>query len=63
MGTKETQTSLKTLGNAAELVCGIVQEIVGNDIADSINGSPLTRESIYQLTHSQFGAQFAKLTS
>lgn len=57
---KQSQQTLTTLANGAELVNAIVQGVVGNDIADTINGSPLTRSLVYNLTQTQFQATVAK---
>lgn len=54
--TKSLQT-LVTLANASELVCGIAQEVLGNDVADAINGSPLSNEAIRSLALAQFQQQ------
>lgn len=62
MGIKDTEMSLRTLGNASELVAAIAQEVVGNDVADSINGSVITRDVVYQLAQSQFAARLSNLT-
>lgn len=43
-----------TLANANTLACKIAQAVIGNDVADTINGSPLTREALYSLAQSRF---------
>lgn len=43
-----------TLANANTLVTKIAQEVIGNDVADTINGSALTRDVIYGLALSRF---------
>lgn len=45
---KEHETSL-ILANAAELTAAVIKKVAGNDISTAINGSPLTREVIYNL--------------
>ena len=47
---RQTQSAL-TLANAATLVSGVVQEIAGNDISNSINGSKATSGIIESLAH------------
>lgn len=37
------------LANIAELVTGVIKEIAGNDIANSINGSRITNNLIQSL--------------
>ena len=46
--------TLATLGNANELVRFVAQEVVGNDVADTINGSPISQETIYSLAQAAF---------
>lgn len=53
---KQSQQTLTTLGNAAELVNAIVQGVVGNEVADTFNGSPLSRGIVYNLAQTQFQA-------
>lgn len=54
MKRKESQQTLTTLANAGELVRTIAQGVMGNDIADTFNGSPLTRGVLYNLAQTQF---------
>jgi hypothetical protein len=42
-----------TLAAAATLVAGIIQEVAGNDISDSLNGSKLTKETIVNMTNAR----------
>ena len=44
--------TLATLGNANELVRCVAQEVVGNEVADTINGSPISQSTIYALSQS-----------
>lgn len=52
-----TLQTVVTLANAGELVCGIAREVLGNDVSDVINGSPLTDDAVRQLALSQFQQQ------
>jgi hypothetical protein len=45
----QTQQTVTTLGNAADLTYNVVNGVLGNDVADTFNGSPLTRQVIYNL--------------
>lgn len=45
----QTQQTVTTLGNAGDLVYNVVNGVLGNDVADTFNGSPLTRQVIYNL--------------
>lgn len=38
------------LANASEIVAGVIKEIAGNDISNSLGGSKLTSEVIQTLT-------------
>jgi len=57
---QQSQQSVSTLANGAELVNAIVQGLVGNEIADTINGSPLTRSLVYTMSQTQFHGSVAK---
>ncbi len=46
--------TMATLGNANELVRFVAQEVVGNEVADTINGSPISQSTIYSLASSAF---------
>ena len=46
--------TLATLANANELVRYVAQEVVGNEVADTINGSPISRDTIYALSQAAF---------
>jgi len=60
MKLKESQETLVTLANASELVANIAQAVVGNDIADTFDGSPLTRAVLYDLSMTKFQAALSK---
>lgn len=51
---RETTISLSTLANAAELVAIVCSELVGNELADQISGSELTRSTFHQLAQARF---------
>ncbi len=46
--------TLATLGNANELVRFVAQEVVGNEVADTLNGSPIGQSTIYSLSQAAF---------
>lgn len=48
------QRSLVTLANANELASRIIRQVVGNDIASSFNGSPLTSSLICTIVQHRF---------
>lgn len=47
------EPSMIVLAAAATLVAGIIQEVSGNDISDSLNGSKLTQETIVNMTNAR----------
>lgn len=54
MQLQDSHRTVCTLGNGAELVAAIVQGVVGNDVADTLDGSPLTRNTIFNLAQLEF---------
>jgi hypothetical protein len=42
------------LANASELLNHILNEVVGNDVADSLTGVPITRDIINSLVQQRF---------
>lgn len=59
MQLRESATTLVTLANASQLTAAIVQGVVGNELADSLGGQPLTQETIYQLTQTKIQSHLA----
>lgn len=57
---RASERTLVTLANAGELVTAITQNIVGNEIADTITGSPITCELIHDLAQTNFQNSLAK---
>lgn len=49
MKNRESEKTLVTVANYLELVRVVVQGVVGNDVADTIAGSPLTGDVINQI--------------
>lgn len=45
-----------TLANCAEVCAGVMREISGRAVADSINGSRLTRDNISQMAMSRISS-------
>lgn len=52
--------TIAALANANELVRFVAMDVVGNEISDTIDGSPLSRETIYGLTQSKIMTEFNK---
>lgn len=53
---RQAQTAA-VLANAGELISGIIREVAGNDISNSINGSRVTSEMIQTLGHQRIMKQ------
>ena len=56
---KDSQQTLVTLANGAELVRSIAQGVMGNEVADTFQGSALTRGVLLNLAQTQFQAAVA----
>ena len=50
LDTERQKRSVIVLANAAEITSSIIRDIAGNDISNSINNSPITRDVIQMLT-------------
>lgn len=48
------QKTMTTLANANELVTRVIRRVAGNDIANSINGSPLTNDVICSIVQNRY---------
>lgn len=51
---KASESTIQTLANGGELVQAVVRHVVGNDVADVLNGSPLTRQVLLELAQIEF---------
>jgi len=60
MKLKESEQSLVTLANASELVTNVAQCVIGNEVADTFNGSTLTRDLIHNLAQTTFQSSVSK---
>ena len=60
MKNQNSKTTLAVLANVNELVRHITQEIMGNDLANSIGDTPLTRSMIYSLVQSRIRVNFSR---
>lgn len=49
----ECVTSLLTLANSAELVNNIARNVLGNDVADTFQGSVISRGLVYNMVQTQ----------
>lgn len=48
------------LGLASEMSALVLQELVGNELSTSINGSELTRKTLYTMSQNSIQRHFAK---
>jgi hypothetical protein len=55
-----SEQTLVVLANAGELVSAIANEVMGNEVADSFAGSPLTRGIVYNMAQTQFKSTVSK---
>jgi len=53
MKSAECVTSVLTLANAGELVNNIARNVLGNDVADTFQGSVISRGLIYNMVQTQ----------
>lgn len=53
---EKIQCSASTLANANELAFNIIQNCLGNDVSDSIDGKPILRATVLSLVQSRIQA-------
>lgn len=58
----QSEKTVVTLANAGELVANIARGVLGNEVADTIGGSPVTRDTIYDMAMTQAQAATAPYT-
>ena len=62
MKKKESEHTLVVLANGSDLVNNIAQNVIGNEVADTFAGSPLSRSIIHNLAQTQFQAAIQNFT-
>jgi hypothetical protein len=50
----ESERTVVAIANAAELVAAVAMEVMGNDVANTFNGSPITRSMVHDLSITTF---------
>lgn len=60
MKNANSNVTLASLANANELVRHITQEIMGNEISNTIGNAPVTRTMIYSLVQSRIRVNFSR---
>ncbi len=61
MKSKQSTNTLVTLANGSELVAGIASKIIGNEVADTFNGSNITRGMLHQLAQTKFQSSISNV--
>lgn len=62
MKNSKSALTVLTLANASELTYGIIIGIVGNEVADTISGSPINKEVVHNLLLSQVRSELVAKT-
>lgn len=57
---RESEKTVVVLANASDLVRNISQGVIGNEVADTFNGSPITRGVLHNLAQVKFQAALSK---
>jgi hypothetical protein len=60
MKNRESEQTVVTLANAGDLVLRITEQVIGNEVADTLNGSPLNRALIQNLAQTKFQQAVSK---
>ena len=55
---EELKRSIIVLANASELVAQVIKSITSDDIADTINNSPITLSTLKSIAQSRFQKAF-----
>lgn len=56
MKNKTTINTVTTLANITALVAAVAEQVLGNEVADTINGNPVTRDVIGDIALNQVQA-------
>lgn len=56
---RKFQSSL-VIANVANIATGVIKEIAGNDISNSLNGSKVTTEVLESLVYQRLNSRFAE---
>lgn len=59
MKNQASLNTVVTLANAAELVCGIAKEVLGNDVADMVEGNELSTAVVRSMAMVQIQSAFS----
>jgi len=59
----KSERTVLTVSNAICLTTAIIEKIAGNEIANTLNGSELTRAALHDIVGSQINKNFSNFTS
>ena len=58
-----SERTVNTVSNAIALTSAIIQELAGNEIANTLNGSEVTRAALHDIIGSQINKNFSNFTN
>lgn len=58
----KSERTVLTVSNAICLTTAIIEKIAGNEIANTLNGSALTRAALHDIVGSQINKNFSNFT-
>lgn len=56
---EQSEITLTTLANGAELVAAIATEILGGALSSTVNGAPMNNQAVYALSASVFQSEIS----
>lgn len=59
----QSENTVLTVSNAIALTTNIVQELLGNEIANTLNGSELSSSALHGIIGSQINKNFSNYTN
>ena len=59
----KSKETVMSAANAISVVTGIIHELVGKEVGNTINGNTASREAISQLVASRLQSRFANIIS
>jgi len=59
----KSERTVLTVSNAICLASAIIEKIAGNEIANTLNGSELSRAALHDIIGSQINKNFSNFTS
>lgn len=59
----QSKQTVQTIANATALATAVVNQIAGNEVANTLNGSPVNKAALDELIGSRIHANFSNYTS